>query len=84
MIRALLIILLLGGCAAQAETAERFAGEGLDVLENTSRVAVNTCRQYLGRTARIGPLFEWIKTPEQRQAFTLLFSSTSPVLPESE
>ena len=72
---------LTGACAAQAERADRFAGEGLDVLENTSRVAVNTCRQYLGSTARIGPVLEWIDTDEKRGAYQILFSAEPLALP---
>ena len=79
--RALVVALVLGGCAAQAEQADRFVGEGLDVLENTSRVAVNTCRQYLGSTARIGPLLEWIDTDDKRAAYQALFSDEPIALP---
>lgn len=81
MVRKLLPLLLLAGCASQAEQANRFVGEGLDVLENTSRVAVNTCRQYLGSTARIGPLLEWIDTEERRAAYQVLFSADTLTLP---
>ena len=75
------LAVMASGCAAQAERADRFAGDGLDVLENTSRVAVNTCRQYLGSTARVGPLLEWIDTAEEREAFKLLFSGGDINLP---
>ena len=79
--RSLLLGLVVCGCAAQAEQADRFVGEGLDVLENTSRVAVNTCRQYLGTTARVGPLLEWINTDERRAAYQVLFSADALTLP---
>ncbi len=69
------------GCASQAEQADRFVGEGLDVLENTSRVALNTCRQYLGGTVRVEPLLEWLDSDEKRQAWTLLFSADTLTLP---
>ena len=79
---ALAILVLLGGCAAQAQQAERITAEGLDVLENTSQVALTTCRQYLGGTVRVGPLLEWIRTDEQRAAYSLLFGGDQLELPE--
>lgn len=79
--RALFLVLLLAGCQTQLAAVEEVGSEGLGALEDTSGLAVKACKRYLGDTARVGPLLEWLDTSEKRSAWLVLFGEESTPLP---
>jgi hypothetical protein len=69
--RALLLILLLGGCGTSARLGE-LANEGIDGLNDASRAATSVAGAYLCRAIRIEVWRETFNTPEKQAAWNTL------------
>lgn len=71
----------LTGCSSTLAEVEQVGSESFDALEGSSNLGVRACKRYLGGTARVGPLLEWLDTEEKRNAWLALFSEPPTPLP---